>query len=246
MSKNTTGPYIGVKPIPEYTLTEWVGEGYIGNVYKAERDNPHHILACKIVKEGKLKDGWERELEKVVKLQGVPSVVQYHSHGDAKDDSGKQYKWILWQYIDGINLKKYIKTLPWPLDMAFIENITATILQVLHACQAVQIRHGDLHEGNILISNPDPRLIEPRPRIWIADFGYGESHDSFASDDYRQLFAIISNLLKKLDSASLNPRDKAVHQKMDEFLKKKILEVDSTQGGHVNNPATLLILQRIF
>lgn len=101
MSKNIIDPYIGIKPIPEYTLTEWVGEGKIGNVYKAVRDNPPHILACKIIKEGKLKDGWQRELEKVVKLVGVPSVVQYHSHGDSKDASGMQYKWVLWQYIDG-------------------------------------------------------------------------------------------------------------------------------------------------
>lgn len=241
MSKNTTDPYIGVKPIPEYTLTEWVGEGKIGNVYKAVRDSPPHILACKIIKEGKLKDGWQRELEKVVKLGGVPFVVQYHSHGDAIDGSGKQYKWVLWQFINGINLKKYIETRSGPLNMAFIENLTETILKVLHACQAVQIQHGDLHEGNILISNPDPRLIDERPGIWIADFGYGGSHNNLSpKDDYRQLFAIISNLLKKLDSSSLNQRDKALYPKMDEFLKKKILEVDSTQGGHVHKPATLL------
>lgn len=239
MSKNIIDPYIGIKPIPEYTLTEWVGEGKIGNVYKAVRDNPPHILACKIIKEGKLKDGWQRELEKVVKLVGVPSVVQYHSHGDSKDDSGMQYKWVLWQYIDGSNLKKYLETCP--LNMAFIENLTETILRVLYACQAMQIQHGDLHEGNILISNPDPRLIDERPGIWIADFGYGGSHNNLSpKDDYRQLFAIISNLLKKIDSSSLNSRDKVLHPKLEEFLKKKILEVDATQGGHVNKPAILL------
>ncbi len=241
MPKNTTDPFIGVQPTSDYTITEWVGEGEIGTVYKAERDNPHHILACKIIKEGKLKDGWQRELEKVVKLGGVPSVVQYHSHGDSKNDLDNSYTWVLWQFIDGRNLKKYIEEHSGPLDIAFIENLTETILKVLHACQAVQIQHGDLHEGNILISNPDPRLIGEYPGIWIADFGYGGSHNHLSpKDDYRQLFAIISNLLKKLDSASLNPRDKAVHQKMDEFLKKKILEVDSTQGGHVNNPENLL------
>lgn len=57
MSKNTTDPYIGIQPIPGYTLTKWAGEGKIGNVYKAVRDDPPHVLACKIVKEGKLKVG---------------------------------------------------------------------------------------------------------------------------------------------------------------------------------------------
>lgn len=234
-------PYIGLQPISHYYLTEKVGEGKIGSVYKAVRSEPPDVLACKVIPEGRLKQGWERELYKVVQLRAVPNVVQYHLHGSALDSNNRPFVWVLWDFVEGINLKEYVKRLPWPLDLAFIEGIARTVLQVLYACRAVEIPHGDLHEGNILVSNPDTR-IPGNPRIiWISDFGYGGSHNELEpKDDYRQLFSITSSLLRKLEPSSLNPRDKVLQQKMEEFLKKKVIEVDPTQGHYVGDTGLLL------
>ncbi|HCN19711.1 MAG TPA: hypothetical protein DIS73_05430 [Planctomycetia bacterium] len=242
MPQDEQDPYIGLHPITDYYLTEKVGEGKIGSIYRAERSDPPDVLACKIIPEGRLKDGWQRELEKVLRLRTVPNVVQYHPpHGAGYDKNNRPYYWVMWDFIKGTDLKKYLQHLPWPLDLAFIENIGRTVLEVLHACRAVQIDHGDLHEGNILISDPDPRLLGSPRRIWISDFGYGGSHNELEpKDDYRQIFSITSSMLKKLDPSSLNPRDKVMHQKLNEFLKKKILETDPTQGGYVGNPELLL------
>lgn len=234
-------PYIGLQPRPNYYLTEWVGNGKIGNVYKAVRNNPFHVLACKVIETDKLKNGWERELEKVVKLHDVPSVVQYYTHGSDINKNNRPYVWVLWNFVDGINLKKYLENFPWPLDIAFVESIAKTILAVLHACRFEGIQHGDLHEGNILIQKPDQRLPGNPRRIWISDFGYGGSHNELTpKDDYKQMFAIISSLLRKLEPANLNPRDKVLHQKISDFLRKKVLEVDPTQGHFVGNPESLL------
>ncbi|MBU0576909.1 hypothetical protein KJ654_04625 [Patescibacteria group bacterium] len=230
-------PYIGIT-INDYCLMKKVGEGKIGSVYKAKRSNPPDVLACKVMP--KLKDGWIKEIEKVVRLRGVPNIVAYHSHGSKFDKNNRQFAWVLWDFIDGINLRQYIEDPPWSLDLAFIEGIAETIFKVLHACRAVEIEHGDLHEGNILISNPDSRLVGSPRTIWISDFGYGGSHNELEpKDDYRQLFAIISSLLRKLDPPDLNPRDKILHQKMNEFLKKKVLEVDRTQGRYVGDSEAL-------
>lgn len=234
-------PYIDLQPIPNYYLKEKIGQGKIGSVYKAVRDDPYDVLACKVISQEKLKKGWVRELEKVVRLRTVPDVVQYHQHGTDLDINNSPFVWILWDYIPSINLKKYLESFPWPLDIAFAENIAKTILQVLYACRNVKIHHGDLHEGNILISDPDPRLPGNPRRIWISDFGYGGSHNELEPrDDYKQLFSITSLLLGKLDFSNLNPRDKVMKQKMNEFLKKKLLETDPTQGNYVGNSEVLL------
>lgn len=232
--------YIGFEPIRNHYLTEKIDEGRIGSVYKAVQSDPLDVLACKVIPV--VNDGWDRELEKVLQLRGVPNVVQYITHDSGLDNNHKPFVWILWNYIDGINLRDYLNTFPWPLDMAFIENITRTLLKVLHACYAIGIQHGDLHEGNILISKPDKRLPGSPRTIWVSDFGYGGSHIELEpKDDYRQLFSITSNMLKKLDISSLNPRDRIMHQKIEEFVKKKILEVDSLQGMYVGNPQELLM-----
>lgn len=240
-TEQTVDPYVGLQPIPGYYLTKKVGEGRIGSVYKAACEDPEDLLACKVIPEGKLKDGWQRELQKVVRLRTVPNVVQYHQYGSKHDKTHRQFTWILWDYIPSKNLKDYLEDPASPLDMAFIELVGETVLQVLHACRAVDVRHGDLHAGNILVSDPDPRLPGSPRRIWISDFGYGGSHNNLEpKDDYRQLFSIVSNLLHKLDPSNLNPRDKVLHQKIGEFLRKRLLEVDATQGAYVGNAEALL------
>lgn len=234
--------YIGFEPIRNHYLTEKIDEGRIGSVYKAVQSDPLDVLACKVIPVEKLRDGWDRELEKVLQLRGVPNVVQYITHDSGLDNNNKPFVWILWHYVDGINLRDYLNTAPWPLNMAFIENIVRNLLKVFHACYAIGIQHGDLHEGNILISEPDIRLPGSPRTIWVSDFGYGGSHIELEpKDDYRQLFSITSNMLKKLDISSLNPRDRIMHQKIEEFVKKKILEVDSLQGRYVGNPQELLM-----
>ncbi|MBI4651603.1 protein kinase family protein, partial [Candidatus Desantisbacteria bacterium] len=239
--KKTKDQYVGIKPVADYIIKKYVGEGKIGKVYKTERKNPPDIFACKIIPKDKLKPGWEKELEKVAQLRGIDHVVQYHSHGESKDHNNITFIYVLFDYIPGINLKEYLNSQKLFLDMAFIENIAKDILDVLYACKAVGILHGDLHEGNILIRDPDVRVPGSPRTIWISDFGYGGSHNNIEpKNDYRQFFSIISNLLHYLDPARLDPRDKIMHQKMNEFLQKRIMESDTMQGRHVENLELLL------
>ena len=70
--QNIQDPYLGFQPIVNYYLREYSDEGKMGKIYKAVRIDPHDILACKVIPAEKLKKGWERELEKIVLLRGVP------------------------------------------------------------------------------------------------------------------------------------------------------------------------------
>lgn len=240
-SPSAQDPYLGVETLKGYFLKEKIGAGKIGTVYLAERADKKHRYACKVIPEGKLKDGWDKELEKVWLLTRVPNVVQYIDHSGAVDQNNRLFCYVIFEFIPSINLNDYLLNEPWPLDMSFIEDLAATILAVLHSCRKVGIRHGDLHEGNILIEEPDQRLVSSPRTIWISDFGYGGSHNEIEpKDDYKQFFSITSKLLRRLDSHSLNPRDKVMHSKLKEFLDKSVLEVDPTQGDFVGNPELLL------
>jgi len=234
-------PYLGLVINSKWKLTERVGSGKVGTVYKAERQNPYDVLACKIIP-GVPADGWDNELTKVVKLKSVAAVVQYHSHGSDFDQRNKNFVWILWNdFVDGINLRTYLEKSPWLLDMAFIENIADVILNVLYACEAVDIVHGDLHPGNILISKPDNKTIDKKRKIWVSDFGYGGSNNSkVPKDDYKHLASIIITLLDRLPISKLNKRDRIMHGKLHFFFSKRFLETDPTQGTSVRNLENLV------
>src|ERR1039458_9472138 len=120
MPADPTDKFLRLEPTPGYFLTRRLGAGKIGTVYLAERTGLVHKLACKIIKEGGLKLGWERELEKVLQLRGVDNVVQYHSHDSALDQDHRPYSYVMFEYIDGDNLNTFEEKHPEEVDMAFI------------------------------------------------------------------------------------------------------------------------------
>lgn len=236
-------PYKGCEPVSGYHLVEeiGIGEGRIGRVYKAVRSDPKDIYACKVIPEGKLKKGWERELQKVTRLRGMSSVAQYHMHGVNFDQNNRPFVWILSDYIDGRNLKQCLAETPEIITIAFIERVGQVILEVLYACKQEDIVHGDLHLGNILISNPDSRFIGSPRRVVITDFGYGGSHNEIEpKDDFRQFFGIIHSLLGKIKWEALDSRNRIFCDKLTVFLDKKVLEFDPTQGHYVGNVGSLI------
>lgn len=223
-------PNIGLNPWKDYILKDFRGKGKIGKVYKAvNASDPKDFLACKVILLENLKDGWERELHKLSLLRGIDHVVQYYHSDVASYDFNKSYVFVMYQFIDGWNLRDYIKK-NGNLDLALIELLAQTIIKVLFACQKVDILHGDLHQGNIMISKPDERLVGSPNTIWITDFGYGGSHNQVRpKDDLKQLYSILSALLHKLNKSELNPRDRIVYDKIQELLDTKLLEHDATQ-----------------
>lgn len=236
--KNAEDPYVGLD-IAGYQLTEKLGEGRIGVVYKAVRSVFGDTLACKIIPQDKLKSGWERELTKVLQLRGIPHIIQYYSHGTHLDKKHRTFVWVLWEYIDGMNLKEFIHNNS--IDMAFIENALDNILRALHACKSVEIKHGDLHAGNILISKPDDRLPRSPRKIVVSDFGYGGSHNNIdPKDDYKQLHSILMNLLRTLNKHKLSSRDKIMYDKLSNEFSRTLLETDKTQGHYVQNPEEMI------
>jgi hypothetical protein len=231
MSKNSYSSehYLKLNPYDDYELVSYVGAGKIGKVYRAESKHTGLVRAFKIIPEGGLKDGWQKELEKVRALQGVPHVVQYHGHGAALDKNNRPYLWVMLDFIDGGNLKDIVATPDFQLTVPFIETVLKAALEVLYACSVVKITHGDLHAGNILIAKPDKRILNGKQTVYLSDFGYGGSHNHVQpKDDFRELAIVVLYLLGRLPQSELNPRDRSLHSLLQEFAKKRIMDTGRT------------------
>lgn len=223
-------PFIGLQ-VGKYEVTDYVGKGKIGLVFKARNRNlPTDIVACKLISPERLKTGWERELERLTTLNTVPNIAHYRDHGTCFGPDKKPFVFVHYDFVNGRNLKEYLaQTADGDLALSVIEWLAEALLMVLHACEQAKIVHGDIHEGNILIEDPNPLLPTSARRVVVADFGYGGSHNAIKpKEDRHQIFSIISRLLGVLKNHELTARDKILRKSLLDFC-KALLERDATQ-----------------
>lgn len=165
-----TSPFEGIQ-IGDYLVHSPIDEGTIGSVYLLKRiDNFPDSRAIKFVASAKIRPGWENEITKVMRLRTTDGVVKYQSHGSI-EVANEKYLWISWDFIPGFSLKKCIAERK--VTVPIVVDVVRRVLSVLHACAHVDIQHGDLHSGNIIVEDENPLYVDSeRQRIWITDFGY--------------------------------------------------------------------------
>lgn len=233
-------PFIGIE-IADYKVVSELapGEGTVGSVFLLERKGEFpDSRAIKFVSKP-LRQGWQNEITKVVKLRTTEGVVKYQTHGDLTI-AGTDYLWIAWEFIEGDSLRKCIKeklvTIPILID------VVQRVLSVLHACGEVKIQHGDLHSGNVLVERENPLNVDSeRRRIWITDFGYcTASMGREMLDDYRGLHRIIQDAIASIDWHTLDGHDKAIFRVLENEFSRDLLETNATEGEWVRNPSKLL------
>ncbi len=241
--KNLEGVSVG-----KFTLTQFIGAGKIGYVYKAQlRDIPTAVRAIKLTFDT-LRLGWDVELRKVLSLSLVEGIVHFHDLGSetiTHNDRTRLCQFTVWDYISpGENLKQYLARRN-KIDAGFLIAVVERILHVLHACQAEGVtRHGDLHVGNILIGDRSgSRLddsLQPRAPIYVSDFGYGVSDGVMPpSDDYEGLSRIINKIISQVDYSTATSTHRRILQSIQRDLGKFLLE---QTGAERREPLELLRL----
>lgn len=234
---------IGSK-IQEYVITELIGTGCVGQVYKAENKEFSDTTAIKLIPVSVIeqKDNWEQEIIKVNRLRNSGArVVQYHTHGTTTIDN-VDYLYIIWDYIPGQSLRKLVET--HQITVQMIVDVITQSLTVFHACKAINIQHADFHSGNILVQNVDPLDIEEgRRKIWITDFGYGTFSKSKAvspMDDYNGLARIIHECIAAIDFHQISSqRERHFYRVLKHDFPRYLHETNPTEGEFVREPAEL-------
>lgn len=191
------------REIGDYQLIEEIGRGKNGVVYKAYDENIDHYIACKIIPKNTLKRGWIIELKKTAKLTPVEQIVDY-LFCDVIDINETKYVCIFYEYIDGDDLRNFVKSNENAITLTFIDTLMKQILEAFFGMQQVGISHNDLHEGNILIYYDRLKMNPHIPRIKISDFGIGVSRYGLKpKDDYKELARICYDLLNLIDPSDL-------------------------------------------
>jgi serine/threonine protein kinase len=220
-----------------YKIEKSCGKGEVGRVYKAiSIAGFNEVRAIKIIPRSNLRAGWEKEIEKVNILKNTDGVVKFIKHGD---DSDKDHIWIAWEYIEGDSLKDLISSRE--ITLPILVDVIMRALAVMHSCAVMQIAHGDLHAGNILLEKQNPIYLDSNfRRIWITDFGYATAYQNKEMlDDFRGLHRIVADCLSAINFSSLDTDQKYIYQYIKDKFLGQLLETDKTQGEWVRNPKKL-------
>jgi eukaryotic-like serine/threonine-protein kinase len=155
-----------------YRILSLLGEGGMGTVYQAEQQNPHRIVALKVINpgfsSGQLLRRFEKEAEALGRLQH-PGIAQIYEAGTAASSLGPQ-PYFAMEFIQGRSLNDYAT------DRRL--NVRARLDLMARVCDAVNhahqhgIIHRDLKPGNILVDETG----QPK----ILDFGVARLMDSEA------------------------------------------------------------------
>ena len=125
-----------------YEILAPVGEGGMGEVYRARDMRLDRIVAIKVAKD-QFTERFEREARLVAALNH-PHICQLH-------DVGPNY--LIFEYIDGAQLKG-------PMPAADAVRIALQIVEALEEAHKHGIIHRDLKPGNILLTNHGVKVLD--------------------------------------------------------------------------------------
>jgi serine/threonine protein kinase len=153
------------KIISHYKISEELGRGGMGVVYKAQDTKLDRPVAIKFlprqlatsIEETKR---FEREAKAAAALNH-PNIATVHAIEELEDDQRGKECFIVMEYIDGQELREKIKTSP--LSTEEILKITYQIAEGLYAAHNKGIVHRDIKSSNIMITRDG--------QVKIMDFG---------------------------------------------------------------------------
>ena len=133
-----------------YWIIDWIGQGGMGQVFKAEDRHLGGIVAVKVLPRSKSTPEaiayFAREILALSKVDH-PNLVRAIDHGH----DGNVY-FLVTEYVTGTDLRKLVRRRG-PLEMAAAARLISQVAQGLEHAHQQGLVHRDVKPGNVLVSS---------------------------------------------------------------------------------------------
>lgn len=163
--------------LPQYEITDILGRGGMGAVYKGRQSNLDREVAIKVLPETFTKGDdelnfaarFKQEARAMAKLDH-PAIISVYDFGETPD--GQLY--FIMEFIDGMDIHQYLHHHGGKLPQDQALSITAHVLDALDYAHSHGIVHRDIKPANILLNREG--------RVKIADFGLAKKLEEAGGD----------------------------------------------------------------
>lgn len=241
--------YLGItfSRFPDYKIEEYVASGSNGHLFRAFNPVTDNNLAFKIVPAANLpeqegdRDAYLLEARNANQLEH-PSVIRCLDVFPHVDPSGKgQNVVFVFDYVNGVDLNKYVKQKSSDVDVPFVENFLRTMFGLLYELQQRKSQHGDLHAGNVLVATSEFD-VSGRTTFRVTDFGVRRiSERTAGTSDYLGVARMLRQLLKCIEYRNCGGRDRFVYDALrNDFLQRHLIETDTSADPLACQPRAML------
>jgi serine/threonine-protein kinase len=156
-----------------YRITSKIGEGGMGQVFRAEDDRLHRHVAIKILPPEMSGDPerlarLEREAHALAQLEHPNIAGIYGLEEATPEGQQRSISFLVMQYAEGETLEARIKTGPLPLSDSL--EIALQIARALEAAHDKGIVHRDLKPANVILSSDG--------HVKLLDFGLAKAYSA--------------------------------------------------------------------
>lgn len=185
----------------ELTYDTKIGRGGFGDVWRAT-DTLGRSVAVKFFNDTSPTQAEQNAIVHARALVRVdsPAVVRvYAVERQQNPESGADSLAIIMEYVPGDNLSLHRARISTSLALAVIRDITAAI----EAIHAVGLVHGDLHDGNVVITASGAKVLDILYTRSLAEVGTRTATRD-RNDDLRDLAGILRQVVERTGHHSPN------------------------------------------
>ncbi len=135
-----------------YEIINLIGLGGVGEVYRVYQKEKKSYYALKISQDLNSISKEANMLERFKALNSIPQIIEI----DDYEEMGDSYYFIVLEYINGINLKEYIKRCR--ISIKELLAITIIIGESIRQLHRVGYIYGDLKPENIMVDKEHGRI----------------------------------------------------------------------------------------
>lgn len=201
----------------QYFPKEHVKSGTKGVVWQG-RDEYNHPVAIKFTIYKDYEDrSFLEEASRASKLKDYPdSFARFEKVGlvELQLLNGQKRKFVcsIEEWIDGWTLESYLQQIE--IKGTFLRDYAKGMCEALNTLKTLNLRHGDLHQGNVMIAKPKPGTLDTsKLSVKIIDTGSLESMEAplekGGKDDHRwftEHLVVIWNSIRRKKVLSLAER----------------------------------------